>query len=378
MKNSDKLWLENIDLKILNFINNLNTNNQYEYKPALTGVTEQGNNIKLGFSCYALKIFYILDKLDKKSNEKHLIAGWTKYLNTYQKKDSDFPENSYIDDKFLKYSKQRRFENLIKDYIKQSLNFTGLKTYKTSQQKLVDSIKAESKQTISTIYQVDGINGIPYINFPSDEESINKYLNTLNWLYPWNAGAQYSSLCLFTSTQIENKVKKEKIKKYLEKYSDDLVNSETGLYHKGVQTNRHELINGAMKVLSGFSWINKEIHYPEKLIDFCLDTEFKNEGCDLVDIVYVLYRCYEESDYRRKDIVVYLNKLLPAIKLHYYSELGGFSYFLKKSQTHYYGLKITNGEDTPDIHGTLLLTWAISMILEIIEFDSLKLKILKP
>ena len=82
-------------------------------------------------------------------------------------------------------------------------------------------------------------------------------MNTLNWLYPWNAGAQYSSLCLFTSTQIENKVKKEKIKKYLEKYSDDLVNSETGLYHKGVQTNRHELINGAMKVLSGFSWINK-------------------------------------------------------------------------------------------------------------------------
>ena len=249
------------------------------------------------------------------------------------KKDSDFPENSYIDDKFLKYSKQRRFENLIKDYIKQSLNFTGLKTYKTSQQKLVDSIKAESKQTISTIYQVDGINGIPYINFPSDEESINKYLNTLNWLYPWNAGAQYSSLCLFTSTQIENKVKKEKIKKYLEKYSDDLVNSETGLYHKGVQTNRHELINGAMKVLSGFSWINKEIHYPEKLIDFCLDTEFKNEGCDLVDIVYVLYRCYEESDYRRKDMVVYLNKLLPAIKLHYYSELGGFLFPKEKSNS---------------------------------------------
>ena len=92
-------------------------------------------------------------------------------------------------------------------------------------------------------------------------------------------------------------------------FSDDLVNPETGLYHKGTQTNRHELINGAMKILSGFSWINKEIHYPEKLIDFCLDTEFKNEGCDLVDIVYVLYRCHEESDYRRKDIVDYLNNL---------------------------------------------------------------------
>ncbi len=375
MKNSDKVWLENIDLKVLNFLDNLKASNKYEFRPSLTGVTEEGNNIKLGFSCYALKILYILDN---KSYKNDVIQGWTKYLNTYQKKDSDFPENSYIDEEFLKYSKHRSLNKLIKDFVKKTLYFTGLKNYQTSQEKLVDFIKAESKQTISTIYQVDGIKGLPYLNFPSDNESINKYLNTLNWSYPWNAGAQYSSLCLFSSTQIKNNEKKEKIKKDLNRFSDDLVNPETGLYHKGTQTNRHELINGAMKILSGFSWINKEIHYPEKLIDFCLDTEFKNEGCDLVDIVYVLYRCHEESDYRRKDIVDYLNNLLPAIKLHYYSELGGFSYFLEKSQTHYYGVKITNGENTPDIHGTLLLTWAISMILEIIEFDSLKFKILKP
>tara|TARA_E500000178_G_scaffold356690_1_gene437231 strand:- start:3636 stop:4763 length:1128 start_codon:yes stop_codon:yes gene_type:complete len=375
LKNFDRIWLENIDLEVLNFLDNLKKSNKYNYKPSLKGVTEQGNNIKLGFSCYALKILYILDN---NSTEDLTTKHWTEYLNSFQKKFKNFPQNSYIDEEFLKYSNQFNVNRLFKDLIKKTIHVTGLKNYQTSQEKLVDFIKAESKQAISTIYQVNGVNGLPYLDFPKNEESIKKYLNSLNWSYPWNAGAQYSSLCLFSSTQIDNDLKKEEIKKDLNKYSDDLVNYETGLYHKGTQTNRYELINGAMKVLSGFSWINKEIHYPEKLIDFCLDTEFKNEGCDLVDIVYVLYRCHEESNYRTKDIVNYFNKLLPAIKLHYYSELGGFSYFIRKSQTHYYGVKITNGEDTPDIHGTLLLTWAISMILKIIEFDSLKLKILKP
>jgi len=375
LKNFDKSWLKNIDLEVLSFLDNLKKSNQYEYRPSLRGTTEQGHNIKLGFSCYALKILYILDN---KTIEDGVFEPWTKYLNSFQKKYKDFPQNSYIDEEFLKYSRQNNINKFLKDFIKKTLHATGLRNYQTSQEKLVDFIKAESKQAISTIYQVKGVNGLPYLDFPSDEDSIKKYLNNLNWSYPWNAGAQYSSICLFSSTQIDNNIKKEKIKKDLNQYSDDLVNYESGLYHKGKQTNRHELINGAMKVLSGFSWINKEIHYPEKLIDFCLDTEFKNEGCDLVDIVYVLYRCHEESNYRRKDIVDYFNKLLPAIKLHYYSELGGFSYFLRKSQTHYYGVKITKGEDTPDIHGTLLLTWAISMILEIIEFDGLQLKILKP
>ena len=29
------------------------------------------------------------------------------------------------------------------------------------------------------------------------------------------------------------------------------------------------------------------------------------------------------------------------------------------NQTHYYGAKITNGEDAADIHGSLLCLWAV-------------------
>ena len=87
MKNFDKSWLKNIDLEVLSFLDNLKKSNQYEYRPSLRGTTEQGHNIKLGFSCYALKILYILDN---KTIEDGVFEPWTKYLNSFQKKYKDF------------------------------------------------------------------------------------------------------------------------------------------------------------------------------------------------------------------------------------------------------------------------------------------------
>ena len=54
------------------------------------------------------------------------------------------------------------------------------------------------------------------------------------------------------------------------------------------------------------------------------------------------------------------------------------SYFLNKSQTHYYGVKISKGLNTPDLHGTLLLIWGISMISKIIDLPTSNWNILKP
>ena len=45
-----------------------------------------------------------------------------------------------------------------------------------------------------------------------------------------------------------------------------------------------------MKIITALDWIDHEIHYPEKLIDFVLAPSLQ-AGCDLVDIVYVLYKC---------------------------------------------------------------------------------------
>ena len=77
---------------------------------------------------------------------------------------------------------------------------------------------------------------------------------------------------------------------------------DTGSYFDGKPENSRQIINGAMKVISGLDWLNKEIHLPDRLIDFCLGNKPKFEGCDLVDYVYVLYKCSSQTTYRKKEI----------------------------------------------------------------------------
>ena len=57
---------------------------------------------------------------------------------------------------------------------------------------------------------------------------------------------------------------------------------------------------------------------------------------------------------------------------------GGFSYFYNKSQTHYYGVQITEGIKQADIHGTTLCLWALLMILDSLEIQEKNMNIIKP
>ena len=91
--------------------------------------------------------------------------------------------------------------------------------------------------------------------------------------------------------------------------------------------------------------------------------------------MYVLYKCSSQKT-TEKEIAVYC-ELLDLIEKHFYIE-GGFSYYINKSQTHYYGVKISEGNDQPDIHGTLLLVWAMSMIFKLVENNKFEWKVIKP
>ena len=57
---------------------------------------------------------------------------------------------------------------------------------------------------------------------------------------------------------------------------------------------------------------------------------------------------------------------------------GGFSYYIKHSQRSYYGLPITRGLVESDMHGTVLLTWALVMIVELIDLNKADWKVIKP
>lgn len=367
-------WDHNIKKDIEEFLLSLKRNlDDFKFNPALEGVTKAGEELSLGFSCYVLKCYYMLNLWEELDNSKQ--RDWIDYLNNYQINVQGLPSNSFIDMPIYNYYNSLIIKYSFKNLIKITLNKLNIVKTRTSDHIFVDSIRAESKQTISTLYQLGYRNLKKYNNFPQTKDEILSYLDSLNWENPWNAGAQFSALCVFTSTQLEQP-KKEINQITLYKYLDNVLDNKSGFYFSGVEVGQKDKINGAMKVITGLDWINKPIHFPEKLIDSCLEVIPESDGCDIVDIIYVLYKCTIQSNYKKNEVTKYLNKLKKIIRENYHPDQGAFSYFKNKSQTHYYGIKISKGHNTPDIHGTTLLLWALTMIYNL-NGDS-KFKVIKP
>ena len=373
IKNIDSLDPTIFTDEITSFIDSLRlTNNSYSFLPCLKGATQAGRELKLGFSCYALKTYFTLNKWD--NFDEDYKNEWGQYINSFQKKSRIYPDYSFLDDAYIDNFNKFRIERFTKDFVKKLLNLSKKYNYQSKKFELQTSIRAETKQAISTLQQVNFSNQYIYDDFPKTENEIKNYLNKYDWNKPWSAGAQFSGLCVFVSTQLDDNLD---IKTSLENFINSKVNSD-GFYYSGEMPNYTELINGSMKVLTGLDWLNVPIHFPEKIIDLCLSGKPSQQGCDLVDFVYVLYRCSLETNYRKKEIIKYLENFYETIFNHFYPNQGGFSYGIDSSQKLYYGVEISKGKNEPDIHGTLLLTWALSMIFKITENENYDWKVLKP
>jgi len=365
-------FLSEIQEKNIFFLNSLRDDeNSYNFNPVKKGITNYGSKLTLGFSCYALKTFYILGYWDKLS--LHDKNDWLNYIKHYQANTTSPSSNLFMDSEYAKFGNTFSYESFVKDSFKKVINLTGVKRYQLSSQKFSNSIRAETKQAIATIYQVGDKPTYKYYEFEENDQNLYSFLNSLDWKNPWSAGGQFSALCVFS--KINNSNNNIKL---LSNFSKNLLHAETGGYYLGSKPDNSLLVNGAMKVITGLDWINVPIHEPEKLIDLCLSIEPNNEGCDLVDIVYVLFKCLQTITYREDDICEYFHSITEKIYRHYFPDTGGFSYFLDKSQTEYYGVRISNGLKTPDLHGNLLLVWALSMINLTINKQNSEWKILKP
>ncbi|MDA8923119.1 hypothetical protein N9I52_03685 [Acidimicrobiia bacterium] len=375
LKQVDASWLENLKNNIPSYLQSLKKE-EFRYLPVTSGLTHQGEILNLGFSCYALKIYHITNLWENLNEEEK--KGWIDYINSFQTKSKGYPLNSFLDENYLHSYLNKSYKNKIKNIIKFSLNKILNKKYILDSERLVNSIRAESKQSISTLIQVGCVNELPYLEFPKSKEEIKSYLKSLDWTKPWNAGAQFSALCVFVETQTTSKSLKKDLIKTLEDFVISISHKDTGLFYSGKKPSNVESVNGAMKIITGLDWINVSPPYPEKLIETFLDIKPSEDGCDLVDTVYVLYMCSKLTTHKNAEVKNFLISILDMIKSHYYPDVGGFSYFNNKSQTHYYGVNISKGDDVPDIHGTILLTWAVSMISKMIDLPTSDWKVLKP
>jgi hypothetical protein len=368
MKNLD--FAVNALDSVFDYVRTLNEIDYKSFKPSKGGLTDQGKRLTLGFSTYGLKIYYMLgewDKLDKTNQN-----DWTNFINSFQKSYKNFPDNSFIDDVLYQHFNTPSLKSKSKDFGRNIFNLLPKYNFDTNKIKFQKAINAETKQAIASLYQVGRTNNKPYVPTFSTPVSLNQYLHSLNWSKPWTSGAQFASLCVYS------KINKGTNNKLLINFVDSIADKETGSYFKIKPSHSREVINGAMKILSGLDWLDYEIHYPEKLIDYCIANKPITEGCDIVDYIYVLYRCTKQTNYKKEEILIILDESLEEIKKLYHKDSLGFSYFHNKSQTHYYGVEISNGKNLADLHGTLLCTWALIMILECYGNLKTNYKIIKP
>jgi hypothetical protein len=356
--------------EIPEFIFNLKNEQNFTFLPSLSGVEQYGKALKLGFSTYGLKLFYMLGIWD--SLNKNQQNEWIEFINSFQLKENRFQENAFIDPKYEEYYMNNSLNEKFKDVSKKFLNLLPNNNFDTFELKLSKGINAETKQAISTLFEVGSLNKAKLSNkFFSDQELLY-YLKSLNWSTPWTSGAQFSSLCVYSRTQ--NFGQEETLKNFIKK----LVNTETGSYFINKPQSSREIINGAMKVISGLNWIEEEIHSPKKLIDFCLNNTPVHEGCDVVDYIYVLTQCSMNLNYKKNEVVESLLSCIEILANLYKNDEKGFSYFQNKSQTHYYGVKITQGNNVADINGTLMCTWASLMILDLLGEKDENYNLIKP
>ncbi len=351
------------------FIENLKKpKKDFSFFPALNGLTKDGQKLSLGFSCYALKIYYMLGKTRKIDN----LGAWADYIISFQTEEQGLQKNSYIDTHLKESYANFDLMSSSKESIKKLLNFLNIRDFESKESKFKKAINAETKQAISTLYEVKYPSEKLITNEFGEFKNLEIFLDNLNWNLPWDAGAQFSSFCVYSTTQNFN------IKKDLINFIDKKVDIDTGSYFTNRPSNPRQIINGAMKVITGLDWLGEEIHYPKNLIDFCLNNKPIQEGCDIVDFVYTLYMCSQQTDYKKKEINDLFVEITKDIFDLYFNEDGGFSYFQNKSQSHYYGIKITNSLKTPDLHGTLLCLWAINMILNNMDRLEDDKQIIKP
>lgn len=366
----DISYYQDIVKESLVFLESLKKQSTLSFYPSKKGLTQYGKRLELGFVCYALKLYKLTGEWDK--IEINLKEEFIRFLNQFQNINTNFPENYFIDNELVNsYSKIFTSQNY-KYIAKNVVNQFTKKNYPTKSTRLNEAVNAENKQVISTLHELERTNERKIFKLYESDQELLQYLNSLNWSLPWSAGAQFSSLCVYTATQ------NFQYEKTLLSFIDSMLNNETGSYHTNNLRDNRQVINGAMKVISGLDWLNVEIHKPKKLIDFCLNETPELEGCDIVDFVYVLYKCSQYTDYKRKEINNIFKILLTEIMKLYLLEDKGFSYYKNKSQTHYYGVKITKGIKTADIHGTMLCVWAIVMMLNQLDESSNSFKVIKP
>ena len=340
-------WIYEIKEKLPQFINKLQTLKKKGFhRYSLTGDYWSYNyNWGLGNSVFALKCYYsIMHKPENLQDIFNFIKG-------FQQK------NGFFSDPLLKYRTLHRriyqtIKNLNYDY------FTNIKT-----------LRAETRQSLSILNLYNEKPKYEFSHYPKNEKEINTYLSKLKWNQPWEASAHFGALIFFIATSMLTD--KLILLKYCFEWISKIQHND-GCWYKGNPSLKLK-INGAMKV---FTAIIAAKHYANyfpsgffgnklnNLIDTVLSGTNEDNSCENFNITFSLKNAdsYSSQNYRHDEIEIFMKKRLEIYKKHYFPKYGAFSFNIKESGKIYYGMPVSKGYNEPDIHGTMMFLWGLSVI----------------
>jgi hypothetical protein len=361
----DEGWLAGVQEKTLAWLQRLARPERTGWVlPCEHGTTAVGREMGLGFGCFALRTLRMLGAWDSLPTQTR--DAWVRFISDYQETGG---EGAFRDEPELRYVSQPR--SLLTRIVDRVWRRPALPSERAL-------LLAETKQAIATLDEVDAQPARPFTGFPQTPAEVRAWLERLDWTRPWGAGGQSGALVCFLATQAPRIMPQAAAEALLQTCRDffaELADRESGAYFRGPCPAHGELINGAMKVLICLDWLGVHPHYAERLIATTIEQAPQGRGCHLVDAIYVLHQSL--SGEASPAMKAYCLRVFDQIRAHFH-ETGGFSFYVGQSQTSYYGVPITRGQNEADVQGTCLLIWALAMIWRMVDPPDAKWGILRP
>jgi hypothetical protein len=233
----------------------------------------------------------------------------------------------------------------------------------------VQARRAETRQAYSALRLLGHRAPMPALPFTNGHAAVERFLDRLDWTEPWNAGSHVSHL-LFFLAHGDQPARDELIEHVVARVHG--LQQADGSWYEGAP-DLAQRINGAMKVITGLKVAGRtSFERSAPLIDLCLAATQDRQACDNFNIIFVLkYASTLADGYRRSEIEQFCLDRLAVYRRYYRPAEGGFSFWENAANDRYYGALVSDGRNEPDLHGTTLFMWGLSVIAQLLRVDEL-------